>query len=699
MDSIRENILKIIANYKADFTRVDREERYKWIAVKHYKENWNIGSTNFSNMLSVAFEKHVNLLGSSYYYPLKVLVEFAKQEPETVRSLFENLYNETLPLNERISSFQQGFDPFVKRQREQYSSWKQSFQDLHAISVYLAFEYPDSYYIFKSSIYRKLAAYVGYAPKYDKKEQYANYADLCDLIREIAIEDEQLTEMSRKRLSPDCFTDTNYRMLATDIAYFGYREAKEAEKLKEEIQREVEVVVPDRAIRYWLYAPGPNARFWDAFFDSSIMAIGWDELGDLREYKTKSEIKSKGLGVNDTLCCWQFANDIKVGDIVFVKQGIFKVIGRGEVLGEYEYDTSKQDGEYRNIRKMKWTHNNPNGFSGTEGQMPLKTLTDVTPYTDYIKKLNAIFSEVEELAPSTDKKVVIAPLKWEKYDSDDFINDIFMNAEQYETLVRLLEHNKNIILQGAPGVGKTYAAKRLAWSMMGEKDESRIQFVQFHQSYSYEDFIMGFRPTQNGFELKHGTFYEFCKTASDDDENDYFFIIDEINRGNLSKIFGELLMLIENDKRGDSTRLLYENEQFAVPKNLYIIGMMNTADRSLALMDYALRRRFAFFDIEPAFETDSFHEHQDEVNNSKFNALVEAICKLNDEIAVDPLLGKGFRIGHDRFCGSEYDDKKLNEIVDYTIIPLLSEYWVDEPAKVEQWTKTLRGALDGDKSI
>ena len=242
-------------------------------------------------------------------------------------------------------------------------------------------------------------------------------------------------------------------------------------------------------------------------------------------------------------------------------------------------------------------------------------------------------------------------------------------------------------------MGKTYAAKRLAWSIMGEKDESRIQLVQFHQSYSYEDFIMGFRPTNNGFELKRGAFYEFCKIAADDDENDYFFIIDEINRGNLSKIFGELLMLIENDKRGESTRLLYANEQFAVPKNLYIIGMMNTADRSLALMDYALRRRFAFFDIEPAFETESFRDHQEEINNIKFDALVNIICKLNDEIADDPLLGKGFRIGHDRFCGKDYTDAKLREIVEFSLIPLLSEYWVDEPSKVKKWEEQLRSVV------
>lgn len=232
--------------------------------------------------------------------------------------------------------------------------------------------------------------------------------------------------------------------------------------------------------------------------------------------------------------------------------------------------------------------------------------------------------------------------------------------------------------------------------MMGIKDIDRVMMVQFHQSYSYEDFIMGFRPASDGFELKRGSFYNFCKKAEIDGDNDYFFIIDEINRGNLSKIFGELFMLIENDKRGIPLQLLYSDEKFYIPNNVYIIGMMNTADRSLAMLDYALRRRFAFYELRPGFSTDGFRKYQKDLNNEKFNNLINCVKKLNEEILNDESLGKGFLIGHSYFCNlksTTIEDKVLNGIIEYELIPLLNEYWFDEPRKVEEWTNNLRRTI------
>ena len=287
----------------------------------------------------------------------------------------------------------------------------------------------------------------------------------------------------------------------------------------------------------------------------------------------------------------------------------------------------------------------------------------------------------------------------DSYTKADFLHDVFLSEPRYTMLVSLLRRKKNVILQGAPGVGKTYAAKRLAYSMMGQADPSRVEFVQFHQNYSYEDFMLGYRPDGSGFKLTEGVFYRFCQKASNDPEREYFFLIDEINRGNLSKIFGELMMLIESDHRGEKITLAYNGMPFYVPENLYIIGMMNTADRSLALIDYALRRRFSFFEIEPAFTSDGFLHYQAALDNETFNALVEQIKKLNLEIKNDPVLGPGFRIGHSYFC---LDDPAacttdwMCSVVEFDILPTLAEYWFDAPDKLHRWEENLRGVFNDD---
>ena len=445
-------------------------------------------------------------------------------------------------------------------------------------------------------------------------------------------------------------------------------------------------------LHYWMYTVFDDTS-WMECQQKEIMVLGMNDIGDYSQYDSKESLRQELISTydnstsrkNQALMAWNFANKLAINDVIFAKRSN-TLVGKGIVTGDYIFDDSRQ--EYKNIRTVKWLQI---GEWEHPGKSVAKRLTDITSYTDYIEKLITIFTPDELDDVDTQPEV-----DYPEYSSADFLSDAYMSEQDYETLVNVLKMKKNIILQGAPGVGKTFTAKRLAYSIIGAKNPDRVQMIQFHQSYSYEDFIEGYRPTENGFTIKKGSFYKFCKLAEDDDENDYFFIIDEINRGNLSKIFGELFMLIEKDKRGIELQLLYSDENFSVPANVYIIGMMNTADRSLAMLDYALRRRFSFFTMKPGFNTSGFQTYQDSLKSDAFNKLIACVKQLNSKIAEDISLGEGFCIGHSYFCGltpEAANTQTLSSIVEYELIPLLKEYWFDEPAKIVDWSDRLRSAV------
>ncbi len=638
MNISNTKIKEIIGLYKADFEDIDNDERYKWIAVKHFQDNWIIDGPNFAEMLEEAFAKHHNLLDIGVARPLGVLVFFAKREPETVRGLFRGLYDESQPLENRISDFMSGVDLFVSKMKQEDASWKSTFQDQHAISVYLTFKYPENYYIYKYSVMKAVAPTIGIEMTSDR---LTTYRQMCDAIREVAVDDEELISMSHNRLDNDCYQDPNNRLLAMDIAYFAYRLQRE----KDEAHRLAAKPAVVTDFKKWLEVPTrKNGRPYD--------------------YKTvKVYLK-------------QIENEAK--KLIPAYEGNINL---------FTYDT------YASFVPQfeRLTQITDDALRDTTGQLIDISNTPINGAFPKVLRLYEQFLKERDMPMQVISKEAAASATSSSnlYDREKFLEEVFLTADDYDSLINQLIRKKNLILQGAPGVGKTFAAKRLAYSLIGERSSDRICFVQFHQSYGYEDFVMGYRPKDSGFELKDGSFYSFCKKAASDPENDWFFIIDEINRGNISKIFGELLMLIESDKRGKSyaVRLQDVEEPFYVPENVYIIGMMNTADRSIALIDYALRRRFAFYTLEPAFENESFRDYVETKNNDEFNVIIELVSKLNDEIAADPLLGAGYKIGHSYFCtDDQIDNRLLKDIILYEIKPLLSEYWVDNAEKVQEWT-------------
>jgi hypothetical protein len=447
--------------------------------------------------------------------------------------------------------------------------------------------------------------------------------------------------------------------------------------------------------RVWLVSPGPGAREWDVFYREGVIALGAD-IGDFRQYATADEFRAAirrwrqddRPATNDGLANYEFTHAMKVGDAVFVKRGRKEIVGYGTIASEYRYEPAR--GEYAHIRKVDW--HKRGSWTLADHALVVKALTEIGRYPQLVSEIRRAV-ELEDETPIAPVEAETAPK--DVYGLEQAQQDLFAPREHIEEALELLRYKKNLVLQGPPGVGKTFFARHLAYLLLGEKDDARIRQVQFHPSYAYEDFVQGYRPTAGGkFERVNGPFITFCSDALQDQEVPYVLVIDEINRGNLSKIFGELLSLLEGDKRSKrwAVQLAYgraDELPYYVPKNLHVIGTMNTADRSLALVDYALRRRFAFFDMRPGFGLPAFAQRLAAigVDPALRDRIVRRFERLNRSIQEDANLGEGYRIGHSYFChrpeGRPADEAWYERIVRTEIKPLLSEYWYDARQRVD----------------
>jgi len=427
------------------------------------------------------------------------------------------------------------------------------------------------------------------------------------------------------------------------------------------------------SINYWWLNASP--RIWDPR-DHAV--------GSTESYTSYNENGNKRK-------VYRYFQEVKAGDILLA----FLTSPKREIISSFTvirplHDSAKSGGF---VFKITEHFRSPVPFQDLSDIPELSSCEPLKSNQGSLFKLSR--DEYEIIRNIIDENNPPLQLPTEGYTIKDAVSDLFIDEDEFKEILGLIRYKKNVILQGPPGVGKTFIAKRLAYAMMGVKDTTRVEMIQFHQSFSYEDFIQGYRPTDDGkFTLKNGTFFEFCRRAQNDPEHDYFFIIDEINRGNLSKIFGEMLMLIESDKRGKSfsvplTYARTPDERFYIPERLHIIGTMNTADRSLAIVDYALRRRFSFVDLKPNF-SDKFKKHLESeyVPEDLIKRIIEKITQLNEDISGDHKnLGSGFCIGHSFFCPNgdiaEYDEAWFDMIIRREIAPLVREYWFDDENKAQ----------------
>jgi 5-methylcytosine-specific restriction protein B len=454
------------------------------------------------------------------------------------------------------------------------------------------------------------------------------------------------------------------------------------------------------ARRVWLVSPGEGARFWEAWRVEGIIAIGWDYLGDLLGYPDRAAVEARMRvkrggdtnPYNDVHACWDFSRAMAAGDILIAKRGRRRIVGVGVVSGEYTFQAHRQ--AYQHVRAVDWRH--VGDWPTGDEHLVTKTLTDISGYSDFLLRLEG-YTGVSFAALTgglvDPEQVEIAEEDAAGYTLDDAANDLFVERDDLEEMLLLLRRRKNLVLQGPPGTGKTYVASRLARVLVGGDAPDQVARVQFHQSMAYEDFVQGYRPTpEGGFTRRDGPFLRFCHKARQDPGSPYVLLIDEINRGNLSRILGELMLLIEHDKRKPewAVMLTYgrdDEQAFHVPDNLYIIGTMNTADRSLALVDYALRRRFAFMDVPSAVDADRFVSWLvgRGLRADLAGRLAVAMRRLNHSIRRDANLGSGFCVGHSYFCGPPAvpDAAWLTQVVKTEVLPLLREYRVDDRAQLQ----------------
>lgn len=792
----QEKLQKLVEEYKADFKENIPLELYKWEAVKHFQDNWDIDAEDFPAMLSRSLSKTANLLASMSNFPRKMIEKYATLYTEEIKELFSILFDESLDLKERIDTFIAGIEQVHKKW--DVKGGRNHYQTFNVVSTYLWLRYPNKYYIYKPSVAKILFDKLGIEIKLTplKANAVIKTYELYDSISNHLLEDQELKAMFEEVITPSCYPDNLMRTATVDLGYY----------LK---KKKATTVTSSKATekKYWMYAPGENASKWERCLKQNIICIGWDSLGDLSGINSlegcKDELKDRynnpdSSFMNDGLAVWEFSHVMQPGDVVYAKQGQSCIIGRGIVKSDYIYDPSQEN--YRHTRKIEWTH-----IGKWElGNIVLKTLTDITKYPDYVKKIEAMIVEgkTEEAKEG-------------------------MYNDKYAAYIKLLLNNSNLILNGAPGTGKTYLAKQVAAQMIYEgnvpegfeedtKFVEQCGFVQFHPSYDYTDFVEGLRPKNDngniGFERKDGTFKEFCaialqnlldskktvqtlqnelsvrdllegfieesmenetmfetsgtknafyiidnkeksiivripanektsevslpksdlttllenkvdikgggdiqtyfgrkyRTQSDSyvyvlynaltkkavpltktksvvpvPEKKFVFIIDEINRGEISKIFGELFFSIDPGYRGvkGKVQTQYQNliteddpfkDGFYIPENVYIIGTMNDIDRSVECMDFAMRRRFTFKEITA----------EESARNMELGAeATERMMSLNNAISEIDGFNSSFHIGAAYF--KDVDD--FDALWELKLAGLLKEY--------------LRGMPDAEESL
>jgi len=631
---MNEKINKLI-EYYITLRREDpknENEVYKWYAIDHFQQQWDINAVDFYEMFKESFRKRGNLV---YQNSFSFLDALGKYFPEQLRNLFIIVYSSD-DFYIKLDKAKNFAENSIEKLREKLNKTNFNHQfDERTLSFLLTMQNPSENTFYKSTLYNQLCDYLDIIPQ--KERKYKHHIEL--LFQMVPFLNNPQLNLLKEHFVPKGVDFP--LLLAQDIVYQNMNNENEDTK------------------RYWLYSPGEQAVKWEEFYNEGIMAIGWDELGDLENYTDRKSIlealinnygggedQRNNVSAIDDFCNGE--NKINKGDIVIAKKGTKTLLGYGKVISDYYFDEERAT--YKHYRKVKWLKK---GVWDANNNLPTKTLTDVTTYN----------SDIEGI-------------KYAQY----LLNIMNGNTQAQENnlIIKLLKYKPQIILQGPPGTGKTREAKRIAKALLGlgENDslEGNEQFklIQFHPSYSYEDFVRGIIAETVDEKIKYSVkdkiLGSFAQEALKDKDKPYVLVIDEINRANLSAVLGELIYALEY--RGEAVQSMYAIEgenNLTLPPNLYIIGTMNTADRSVGHIDYAIRRRFAFVNILPKDLTN-------ELGDQFESALFAKVTNLFNTNLSSEFKKEEVQLGHSYFITK---NTPIDIRWEYEIKPILFEYVKD----------------------
>lgn len=635
---------KAVEEYRKELPNTRPNELFKWQAVQWFQDHWDIDAEDFPAMLDQTLAKTQSLLASNMFFPRKMIVELAKFDTKTVRNMFIDLFDENKDLLGRCQNFEEKSSELISLHKPK----KMSYQNFNTISTYLWLRYPDKYYIYKSGDYREIASQLFNLEKDDlpsgtkkRYEELIQCIELYDVLNEALRKDIELIQMSDAYLVDGCYLDELHHILAVDFVFFITQQAKTNINAKT-----------------YLFSWNPNNWPWDSF----------------------NEDRSECLQNDTVIHRWTCASHkkIQVGDSFFMvrlgnePRGIF---ASGTVISDaYDADHWDESGKLAKYVDLEFD-----------------TILDPTEINLSIPMLDGMVSQI-----TPQKKFNWTPQSSGIEIPKEYIQELINLWSQDQSNGRnknsseensIFHNPSNQIFYGPPGTGKTYKIQDTARNYMNGKYE----IVTFHQSFSYEDFVEGIRASTNGndeiqYKIEDGIFKIICDKARKEPNKKFAIFIDEINRGNIANIFGELITLIEPDKRQGcenelSITLPYSKTLFSVPQNLDIYGTMNTSDHSLTKLDLALRRRFEFVELLPNYEL-----LKEKIIHTVYGVEIWKLLKIMNE-RIEILLGRDHLIGHSYFLplgNAENKERTLANIFKNKIIPLLQEYFFDDWERI-QW--------------